>query len=588
MEQPTIAQLEAAIATNTVDAWLLRVPGEAGRERVRQALALDRRLVADYPASLASCLLARCAGEPALDDLHARWTRELTERGLPWIAALRPLSIAPGLLAELHPDASFACSEPEFESEHVLVLTSTAHSEPRPQLRWLWERGDATVRTLAPRVVAEPRLYPRFEGSWGPQLLVRSPGARPVRLPCPEGGNASARLTRDRRRILVYGSLEDGAGGFAYVVEPSTLTVERAASSRRPVLAIRECDDARMLLCTGGRTLALWSAGTVHELPVTAEDACLSPSGEQLATWSVRSGVRLWSIHALLRRAPEDVEPGFPTCFDPSGDRLLAGRRLYDGHTGALLAELAPVFGHYLEGGPARPWMQLAARYLISVHRTLQLWDARTGQSIAVAGYHHFEHWYSLAYDRDGTRLAVLCKGHKTVALWALPAAQPLGELTFSHAGDAVAVSPDGQLIAIQLRGEVELRDAAGALVRRFTHPVAGTQPSEYVPFGALTLRFSRDGRRIARFGSGDGWRIWPVDGDSAPAHVAALRGLDELDDFSVRITEWTIEATSRTVFTHRETGTQIALPVSGPWAVNPANSRIVASDGLHVELRTR
>ena len=62
---------------------------------------------------------------------------------------------------------------------------------------------------------------------------------------------------------------------------------------------------------------------------------------------------------------------------------------------------------------------------------------------------------------------------------------------------------------------------------------------------------------------------------------AAALRG-----DAAPWPADWTIEADSKTVFTHQPTGTRVALPVCGPWVSNPANPRILACDRLHIALR--
>jgi len=166
-----------------------------------------------------------------------------------------------------------------------------------------------------------------------------------------------------------------------------------------------------------------------------------------------------------------------------------------------------------------------------------------------------------------------------------LPSGRRLLKLVFEIKGTAIAMSPDGQAIAIQGSGAVEVRTARGELLLRRDHAVSGEQMHRY---GNDTLRFSSDGQRIARFVEGDGWRIWSLVGDRAD-HVIAREALDEVADFAApRPRDWTLQTSTKTVFTHRPSGTRIALPVAGLWAHNPADPRIVACDAAHLELRAR
>lgn len=100
----TLAALESALATGSVEAWLAELGDEAVRSQIRRALDADRRLWTRYPDSLGSCLLARTFGVKALASLHRAWAEELAARGRPWIRPLRGLPMPAGLLAELYSD----------------------------------------------------------------------------------------------------------------------------------------------------------------------------------------------------------------------------------------------------------------------------------------------------------------------------------------------------------------------------------------------------------------------------------------------------------------------------------------------------
>src|ERR1043165_3024047 len=181
MRRASMAGLEAAAASGSLDGWVASAP-EAVRAELRRAPEIDRGLWELSRDSLGSCLLARTLGRHGFEDLHAEWTRELDERGRPWIAALRPLPVEDGLLAELHDTPELALSEGgrlSFESDEVVSarpLTSN-HENPRRSdgLRWAWRRREVTRFPETP--ARPPRAgYPKFEtDGWGPAFVTMAP-----------------------------------------------------------------------------------------------------------------------------------------------------------------------------------------------------------------------------------------------------------------------------------------------------------------------------------------------------------------------------------------------------------------------------
>lgn len=598
MPTATIAALEDAAATQSLDTWLAALPDDVLRSQVRRALTLDRRLWSEHPASIASCLLARTFDLPGLDALRTAWTHELDSRGTPWIRPLRALSVADGLLAELHGDSRLSLEglqRPRFVSDSVALLEAI-HFHPSVQapelrrkdrLRWDWETGAATLEP-DPREEQPPpgERYPRIEtDGWGPAYLVRAAGRARELLPCPPEGSAHADFSADGRRLFVYGSHDEYAGGFVYVVDVATLAIERHVDTAAPVATVHECSRPDLLLLRTYRGLVVWQGEQLHALPMKAEAASLSPSGRYVATFDGQ--LRIWLLAEFLGRG-EAPRAGFPTCFDPSGTRLLSGRRLTDGRTGALLAELTPDYGQYLEGGPAAQWLHFGERFLIMMHAGLSAWDARTGAPLRVQNSLHFSHWYSLAYDRAGTRLAALSNDTKKVELYELPEGRRLTTIGFDLPGKALAMSADGATLAVRRGPQVEVRAASGALLGRFAHPSAHGTKEEEERRRDDAPRFSEDGSRIASFHEGDGWRIWALTGEHTE-HLVTRAELEAASGFTVpRPRDWDLEAGSRTVFVHRPTGTRIALPAGGPWVCNPADPRNLACDALHIELRAR
>lgn len=611
--RPSIVDLEAAVGDGSLERWLDAVP-VAARPELRRALDIDRSLWTKHRDSLASCLLARTLGVAGLDELHAGWSRELDERARPWIAALRPFPVGNrGLIAELHGsderrlDGRWKMS---FEAEDVISLrpdhqrspTAARRAPPRAPLRWSWTRGELMSIPAREAAGPAPGGYPRIRNTGrGPAFLIASPGADSVSLPCPVGRKAFARVMADGARVLVYGGYEEvhEEDGFVYIVDLATLAIERSFWMPSMVNEVHECARRDLLLVATSRGLVVWSGDRQDELRMRCRHACLSPSAASMAT--LDDVLRVWSVDTLVENARLDPSRGYPVVFDPDGNRLLSGRWLFDGRSGRRLVEITPDFGHYLEGGPATPWLHFGAEYLISMHGGTRVWESHTGTPLPAQGT-SYPHWYSLAHDRAGRRFAALHHESKTVVLHTLPSGQILRELSFGIEGSAIAMSPDGEMIAIQHGRVVEIRTADGTLVeRRGTpgrvaraaravknrrEPALRHMPSHVALFGEATLRFSRDGRRIARFVPSDGWQIW-IPGEQGGERVAADQPLDDVADFAPPWpADWTIEKGSMTLFTHRPSGTQIALPAAGPWMSNPANPRILACREMHVELR--
>jgi hypothetical protein len=378
----------------------------------------------------------------------------------------------------------------------------------------------------------------------------------------------------------VFGTHDAYAGGFVYVVDLVTLAIERRTNTPAPVSAVFDCDDDDTLLIATYKGLVLWAGGGVRTLPIGACEASLSPSGRLIATAS--DGLRIWSIGQL---GPAVDRPGgFPACFDPSGERLVTDTRLYDGRSGAPIAELAAEFTPYLEGGPASPWFHLGERHLIALHGGLRAWDTRTGAAQQVRKPLHFPHWYALAYDRAGARLAALRLDHTEVALHEIPGGDRLATIRFDLAGAALAMSADATTIAVRRGPAIEVRSADGALRARLAHPIEHLEPRAR-RMQDDTLHLSADGRRLASFHEADGWRLWDL-ADDGNEHLPARADLESSEFAALRPRDWEIEPGTSTRFLHRPSGTRIALPATGPWHANPGDPRILASDDLHLELR--
>lgn len=580
MTAPSLASLNDALRADALEGWLAAVPDEAGRQLLRRALILDRRLWRAHPDSLHSCLLARSFGIASLAPLHQGWIEELQAGSRPWIRPLRRIPVPDGLLDQLHPDALLPFGDKtqlRFVDEDTVLLCepSGRGGARRERLRWSWRLGEAVLESDPIEGTDHPRIETR---PWEPALLVREPGQEPVVLPCPKESSVEARLLPGGQIVLVYGGHGAVEGGFVWFVEVDTLAIRWRHEATSPVLEVwAEAPEGPVVARTHDGFEA-WVGGQHRRLSHLGRAGALDPSGQHLVTLSDEGVLQLWELQQMRIGSPEPA--GFPARFDPSGQRLLCGRRVHDGRTGQPLYEIHASSG---DTAAARPWFHLGQRHLISLRGGLQVWDTQGGTSLLVGDRVRLPQWYVVAYDREGVRLAALRVGDTVVVIRSIPDAAVCAELRFDTPGRAIAMSPDASLVAVAEGATVEVRSVAdGARVLTLSHPVPGGLRS-----GSAndSLRFSADGRSLASFLEPDGWRIWSVEGH-LEGHRPQPGGLEQVAGFATLFPQgWSIEGRSATVFHHHDSDARIVLPVSGPWRSNPALPGCVASDHLHAEL---
>lgn len=619
-----------------LEAWLAGLPDEQARATLRRALVLDAPLVALSFASLGSCLYARALAVPSLAAVAAAWARELDARGGPWVQALRPVPLPVGLVAqrtpqELPPDLA-APQRLELPSGAALEISRTrepryphlAGKGPHPErLIWKWSPPSAAVASAASAASATRKQARFVKDGWGPVSLVRTPGAAPILLPCPDEGSADASFSEDGALLFVHGTHDEYAGGFAMLLDPETLAVRLSLETARPVSSVSVCTRPdRILLHTYGG-LVLWTGGELRPLPLPAEAGRLSPDGEYLATGEAE--VRVWSVDELLASGEGASEPGFITVFDPTGERLVSYRTLYHGRTGEVIAQLQPHFSNYLEGGPASPSFQCTERFIINMQSGLQLWDTSTGAELGAESADSgddadadsdpdtdtdadsdadsdpdfypatrdrsglgmfFPQWFTLAYDVVGSTLAALRQDSTRVDLHSLPPDGTVRTLDFETAGHAIALDRDAARIALAGLSMLEVRERDGALVRRWSwRSEPAEQKAAFRP--DLRLRFSRDGARLACSQRDTGWTVWALSGDRGDEVLAEGTQLASLPDFAEpALTDWQVEGASSSVLTHLPTGTRVGFPAPGAWIIHPFDARIAANHHAHVALR--
>ena len=256
----------------------------------------------------------------------------------------------------------------------------------------------------------------------------------------------------------------------AYKRDPSPTTAFMLARSIQPRLAERVrfdstygrmwwatfSPDGRQIATTDDRAARIWD-GHSHELRFTLPHGCevyqavYSPDGKRLVT-AAATMVRIWDTAsgALIRELkarPGGATPSdhYRAAISPDG-RLVAAINatgsvvhVWDAIGGAQIAELRNRAAEFprLAFSPDGGWLATTGG------DEARVFDARTWRPVVmIPGPIH-----SLAFDARGRLVTGAATGD--VALWTIPSGARLRYLRqFGESVDAVAFSPDGQLVA--------------------------------------------------------------------------------------------------------------------------------------------
>jgi WD40 repeat protein len=341
--------------------------------------------------------------------------------------------------------------------------TATGKELPRPPARSLAQVYGVTLspdgKTLAAAHADNLRLYPVSAAGVGEPAVLP-----PVDL---RGGMA---WTDDGRELLV--SCRDAVVRLDGKTGQVTGQTNSEANVGHGPMALSP--DGRLAADAGGAEPAsVWDTRTgkvVYRYPdrspllrVVSPDARTAVTlgaGLQLEVWNLPDGQPVASRPLAVPR-----RGNWPTGqFSPDGRRVA----VYDGGS-----------------------------------RAVQVCDAATGRALRAADGWAPSFPTGLGFSPDGGRLVVASEGR--VGLGDAASGRLLRELPGS--GLAAGFSPDGRLVAVLDRNQVRLVEVSTNRVRR-TMPVPDVPlDGKDLRFTAGRVQFSRDGRRLAVFGSC--YRVW-------------------------------------------------------------------------------
>lgn len=252
------------------------------------------------------------------------------------------------------------------------------------------------------------------------------------------------------------------------------------------------------VLATGNlnSTISFWNPENARQIgqletPGDAGTAlCCASDGKTLLSWGTLSKtVRLWDLAADKQSYVVGcTDVSCPAVFAPDGNTFATGSA--DGTiriwSTAMGTELAALHGH-TDGITAVAFSSDGERLISSsLDRTARVWDLASGKQIRLVKVHGRAP--SMALSPDGHTVAVHFKERSGIRLWNADTGDWLsGDEPEDIPWTRVAISPDGKLLAVVRRRQVEIWNMP---TRTLAHVFD-------IDIGAREVVFSADGKRV-------------------------------------------------------------------------------------------
>jgi WD40 repeat protein/serine/threonine protein kinase len=242
------------------------------------------------------------------------------------------------------------------------------------------------------------------------------------------------------------------------------------------------------------------------------------PDGRRLASAGADSTIRIWDRTTGKQiRAPLYGHPGtvMKSAFTPNGRYLVSAGgdktvKIWDAETFEVLHSLK---GHeeFILGMALSPDSRLVASG--GRDKTVRIWEVATGKLVHVCQGHD---WFvrDVAFSTDSSRVVSL-GGEGVVKIWDVATGQE--KLSWREISpsmtEAVAISPDGEHLAVATGRDVHVRTLADG------HEVCVLRGHFIQVFG---LAYSHDGRRLATASWDNTAKIWDPE---SGREILTLRG---------------------------------------------------------------